>query len=132
MATYATSTTTTTRSTSARLGYALVAAALVAAIVLELARHGGYWQLAAFGLAPDLALVLGVGAGLAKGQLHPRAVGTYNLLHRFWGPLALAALALLSVIPAGFLIGALAWTFHIALDRAIGYGLRTPDGFQRA
>ena len=31
----------------------------------------------------------------------------------------------------GFLIGALAWAFHVALDRAVGYGLRTRDGFQR-
>ena len=131
MATYATPT-TSARPTSGRLGYALLAAAILAAVVLELVRHGGYWQAAAFGLAPDLALVLGAGAGLAKGQLHPRAVGTYNLLHRFWGPLALASLAILGAIPAGFLIGAVAWTFHIALDRALGYGLRTPDGFQRA
>ena len=131
MATYATPT-TSARPTTGRLGYALLAAAILAAVVLELGRNGGYWQAAAFGLAPDLALVLGAGAGLVKGQLHPRAVGTYNLLHRFWGPLALASLAILGAIPAGFLIGAVAWTFHIALDRALGYGLRTPDGFQRA
>jgi hypothetical protein len=131
MATYATPT-TSARSTSGRLGYALLAVAVLAAVVLELVRHGDYWQVAAFGFAPDLALVLGAGAGLAKAQLHPRAVGTYNLLHRLGGPLALAALATLGAIPAGFLIGALAWTFHIALARALGYGLRTPDGFQRA
>ena len=63
---------------------------------------------------------------------HPRAVGLYNALHRFWGPLALAALALSSLIPSMFLIGALVWAFHIAFDRALGYGLRTRDGFQSA
>ena len=31
----------------------------------------------------------------------------------------------------GYLVGALAWAFHISLDRALGYGLRTRDGFQR-
>lgn len=25
----------------------------------------------------------------------------------------------------------LAWLVHIAADRALGYGLRTPDGWQR-
>ncbi len=91
-----------------------------------------YWQIALFGLGPDVALLLGAGAGLARGQLHPRAVGLYNLLHRFWGPVLLAALAASGLLPVGFLIGALAWAFHIALDRAMGYGLRTRDGFQRA
>src|SRR4051812_14277102 len=91
-----------------RLAYALVSASVLAAIAVILARSGnGYWQLAAFAMAPDLALFLGLGTGLAKGQLHPRAVGTYNLLHRFWGPLALGALAVAAVIPSGFAVGAL-------------------------
>ena len=54
-----------------------------------------------------------------------------NLAHRFWGPLALAALVVFGVVSIGVLVGALTWTFHIALDRALGYGLRTRDGFQR-
>jgi Domain of unknown function (DUF4260) len=57
----------------------------------------------------------------------PRAM----TVHRFWGPIALAALAALGVLSVGFLIGALTWAFHIALDRALGYGLRTRDGYQR-
>jgi hypothetical protein len=79
-----------------------------------------------------VALFFGAGSGLAKGRLNPRAVGLYNLLHRFWGPVLLAALAAFGLIQLGFFIGALAWAFHIALDRAVGYGLRTRDGFQRA
>ena len=63
--------------------------------------------------------------GLTKGQLHPRAVPLYNALHRFIGPVILA------FVP-GFLVGALAWGLHIAVDRAVGYGLRDRDGFQRA
>ena len=31
----------------------------------------------------------------------------------------------------GYVIGALAWAFHVALDRTVGYGLRTSDGFRR-
>jgi hypothetical protein len=121
------------RSSVARLLYALLALGLLAAIALEIARHDtGWWQLAAFGLGPDLALLLGAGSGLERGQLHPRAVPVYNALHRFWGPLALGALAALGLVSTGFLVGALAWAFHVALDRAVGYGLRTRDGFQRA
>jgi hypothetical protein len=121
------------RSTVGRMVYAALGAVLLTALVLETVKHGtGYWQIAVFGLGPDVALLFGAGAGLAHGQLHPRAVGLYNLLHRFWGPLVLAVLAASGLLPVGFLIGALAWAFHIALDRAVGYGLRTRDGFQRA
>ena len=88
------------------------------------------WLFLAFGAMPDVALFLGVGRGLAKGQLHPRAVGLYNLLHRPIAPLALAAAAL-AVEPV-LLAGAAGWATHIAVDRIAGYGLRTPDGFQRA
>jgi hypothetical protein len=121
------------RSTIRRTAYAALGALLLAATILETVKHGtGYWQLAVFGLGPDVALLVGAGAGLAHGQLHPRAVGLYNLLHRFWGPVLLAVLAASGLLPIGFFIGALAWAFHIALDRALGYGLRTRDGYQRA
>ena len=119
--------------TQMRIAYAGLAAALLAAAVLEAMTQGaGYWQLAAFALGPDLALVYGTGAGLERGQLHPRAVWLYNLLHRFWLPAALAVVAAVGLLPLGYLVGALAWGFHIALDRAVGYRLRTRDGFQPA
>src|SRR5690349_17315539 len=90
-----------------RLLAAAAAALLLAAAVLELTRHGtGWWQFFAFGAAPDLALLLGAGAGLAQGQLHPRAVPAYNALHRIWGPLALAVLVAAGVLGTGFLVGA--------------------------
>ena len=83
------------------------------------------------GSAPDVPLLLGAGSGLERGQLHPRAVPLYNLVHRFWGPLVLGAVALAAGLPAAWLVGALAWATHVAVDRAVGYGLRAPDGFQR-
>jgi hypothetical protein len=120
------------RSTPGRLAYAALGALLLSAAMLEATRHDtSYWLLAAFGLGPDLALFYGAGAGLEPGQLHPRAVRAYNLVHRFWGPLGLAALASLELVPFACLIGALAWALHIALDRSLGYGLRARDGFQR-
>jgi hypothetical protein len=116
-----------------RLAYGLLSLALVGLIVYELALNGGgWWQLAAFGLGPDLALVLGAGRGLARGQLHPRAVLLYNALHRFWGPVGLLVVVLAAGLQVGYLVGALAWALHIAVDRTVGYGLRTPDGLQRA
>jgi hypothetical protein len=126
--------TTIARTGSAeRAAYATAAALLLVAIAAEAITHGtGYWQIAAFGFAPDLTLFLGAGPGLAKGQLHPRAVGAYNLMHRLWGPAAMLAFAASGLLSIGFLIGALAWAFHIALDRTVGYGLRTTDGFQRS
>ena len=90
----------------------------------------GLWQFFVFGAMPDIALFLGVGAGLAKGQLHPRAVPLYNTLHHPGGPVAFGVFAV-AFLPAGYLVGAGAWALHIAVDRVAGYGLRTPDGFPR-
>lgn len=119
------------RSVRRRL-YGALAASLLAMLVFEAAEDStGYWQIAAFALGPDLTLLLGFGTDLVPGQLHPRAVGAYNLAHRFWGPAALVVLASSGVVPLGYLMGGMAWGLHIALDRALGYGLRTPEGFQR-
>jgi Domain of unknown function (DUF4260) len=119
--------------TPPRAAYAALTATLLAALAYVLITTGsGWWQTFAFGAAPDLALFVGFGHGLAKGQLHPRAVPLYNALHRFAGPLALGAVVLLAGLDAGWLAAALAWALHIALDRTVGYGLRTPDGFQRS
>ena len=115
-----------------RPAYALLAVSLLAAVVAAVAKgQAEWWMAVAFGLGPDVALLLGAGRGLEKGQLHPRAVPLYNVLHRFWGPVALAAVAAAGLVSPAFLVGALAWAFHIALDRSLGYELRTLDGFQR-
>jgi hypothetical protein len=127
-----TTTTTQPRAMTGRIAFAMLAALLLALIAAEAIKHStGYWQIAAFGFAPDLALFYGAGRGLAPRQIHPRAVELYNTVHRFRGPIALATLAALGVLSVGFFIGALTWAFHIALDRALGYGLRTRDGYQR-
>ena len=114
-----------------RAAFGVLTALLLAAAITGAVIHGsGWWLPAAFAIGPDLALLFGVGATLEKGQLHPRAVRLYNALHSYWGPCLLAAAAV--VLPAGYVIGALAWAFHISLDRAVGYGMRTRDGFQRS
>lgn len=121
-----------THTKTKRAVYAGLAVLLLASVVLEAVKHStSYWQIAVFAVGPDLPLLFGTGAGLERGQLHPRAVRPYNLVHRVWGPLALIILGASGVLEIGWLIGGLTWAFHIALDRSLGYGLRTADGFQR-
>ena len=115
---------------SPRIAYAALTAVLIAALALEVAATDTpWWLVVVFLLGPDIALFLGIGSGLEKGQLHPRAVPLYNALHRYWGPAALALASI--VLPEGWLAAALAWALHISVDRTVGYGLRTPEGFQR-
>jgi Domain of unknown function (DUF4260) len=119
------------RTAAKRGAYAALTALLLAGAIAEILRDGtGVWQLLAFGAAPDLALLLGIGPGLEKGRLHPRAVPFYNAAHSLWGPAVLAVAAI--ALPAAWLVGALGWALHIALDRSVGYGMRTRDGFQRS
>ena len=106
---------------------AVWALALFAFLVFEAIKHG-HWAPALIGmLGPDIALLGGMGGG----RLNPRAVPLYNLLHMYWLPGALMAVAATGVIALGWFVLGLAWTTHIAVDRALGYGLRGRDGYQR-
>ncbi len=110
---------------------AALAVVLVAATAFEVARHGAYGWAAIGLIAPDLVLLRGGGEpGLVKGQLAPGAVPLYNAAHRYWGPIALIVVALPDAVPLAVFIAGLAWATHIAVDRALGFGLRTEDGFQ--
>lgn len=111
------------------LALGIVATGLAIGTVVS--RHTGLWQLLVFAAAPDLTLLIGSAPGLARGQLHPRAVPFYNAVHRFWAPGALLLVAVTLDLPAWQAAG-LAWAAHIGLDRYLGFGLRTPEGFQRA
>lgn len=103
--------------------------------VLGLAALGGAvallgpWAFALW-LLPDVGLLAGVRRGFGEhGRLAPVAVPYYNALHALPGPVLLIAVGLLagpSVLGYGVL-----WLSHVLLDRAMGYGLRTPDGEQR-
>lgn len=118
---------------ASRIANGILAAVLLGASIAVVSTTGAaWWWVAAVVMAPDVALLLGFGRGLARGQLHPRAVPLYNGLHHPAGPIALGALAVLGVVGAGPAAAALAWGFHIAMDRAAGYGLRTRDGLQRS
>ena len=95
-----------------------------------IAHGGGWWLFAAFIVAPDLALLAGMSPTLGRGsciRVPSRsttpftATGALRCSH--WPAI---------VLPLGALIGALAWALHISIDRSVGYGMRTRDGFQRS
>lgn len=120
---------------AARAAWGVLAAALLAATLFETVAHGGATvPLAVLGIVgPDLAFLAGAGRPHAPGQLPPRAVGPYNLVHRPWLPLAAMATSALLEQPAAaalFTLGC-AWLLHVAVDRVAGFGLRAADGYRR-
>jgi Domain of unknown function (DUF4260) len=109
----------------------LAAGLIVFAVAVCAFGPGSGWLAGAFAVGPDLALFAGMSSGLQKGQLAPRAVPLYNAFHLYLGPVALAAAIAGGLISQAWLGAALAWGAHVALDRAVGYGLRGRDGLQR-
>ena len=101
-----------------RLEWAAVLLAAIAFYVFA----GGSWQLfVLLILAPDLAMV-GYLAGPASGA------AVYNAFHILVWP-AILFVAGLSMDSALTVQVAAIWTAHIAMDRALGYGLKLPTGF---
>ena len=97
------------------------AAVLVAAVA-------GYWMLdASWLLFAVLLLVPDIGA---IGYLAGPRVGalTYNIAHIYLGPAA-ALFAGVAGVAWGVPVG-LIWLAHIGMDRALGYGLKSPTGFR--
>ncbi len=92
-------------------------------VALALYAHvsGAWWTFGLFFLAPDLAM-LGYLIDARTGAL------AYNATHSYIGP-ALTALAGLTFAPAA-LPFALIWAAHIGFDRALGYGLKSREGFR--
>jgi Domain of unknown function (DUF4260) len=115
--------------------YGVAATALLAASIVTFTHvDAGWWVFPVFAVGPDLAFLAGIGhkGSLERGQMPPRAVPLYNAVHRLWGPLALGLVSGVGLLPPVLLVGALVWACHVCVDRAVGYGLRTPDGFQRS
>ncbi|WP_084040261.1 DUF4260 domain-containing protein [Demequina sp. NBRC 110053] len=98
------------------------AAVAIAVIVATVALDHAWWWLLVLFLAFDLS-ALGYLAGPRIGAF------VYNLVHSYWGPALLGAAALAIEARWAGLV-ALAWAFHVAVDRAIGYGLKEPDDFR--
>jgi hypothetical protein len=89
---------------------------LAVALVMYWDRGESWLLLAVLFLAPDLAFIAAV-AGPEAGIL------AYNLVHTSVGPAILATIGIFANWDLGIVL-ALIWFAHIALDRAIGYGLK--------
>jgi len=96
-------------------------AVLVVVLVAYDAFGFSWWLFAALVLLPDLSMI-----AYARGpQVGARV---YNLAHTSVLPLGLALVGFLSSRDGALAVG-LAWLAHIALDRAVGYGLKLPTAF---
>jgi hypothetical protein len=122
-----------TRTVIRRLAWLALGLAAATLTVIQVTRHGtGALALAVvLAVAPDLTMLIGASRKLARGQLAPAAVPFYNTAHRLWGPLLLLAAGAIWPGSAVLVAGGLAWLAHVGLDRGLGFGLRTPEGFQR-
>lgn len=90
--------------------------------LLAYARWGmGWGTFTLYFLVPDVSFI-GYLAGSRVGAV------AYNLAHSYVGAIACLMVGLL--LPAPVVLGVgIIWCAHIGLDRALGYGLKYPDGF---
>jgi hypothetical protein len=96
-------------------------AVLVASVVAYKWMHGSWLVFAVLLLAPDLSLA-GYAVNARVGAV------AYNVLHTYVAPSLLALVGALSganVMPVCCI-----WVAHIAMDRALGLGLKFPLAFE--
>lgn len=94
--------------------------AVFATTIVVYTQGGHSWLLfVVLFLVPDLG-ILAYLAGARFGAM------AYNVMHNYAGPLLLV-MVLLST--AGSVAIPLIWAAHIGIDRALGYGLKYPEGF---
>lgn len=100
-------------------------AVIAVAIILAMVAYGQpWWLLLAVFLLFDLS---------ALGYLRDARLGavTYNLCHNYAGPaVAVSIFLVLQLLgrPVSWLaLLAACWAFHVAVDRALGYGLKLED-----
>lgn len=98
----------------------------IAVVIAFVAFGYSWWWLLALFLAFDISVV-GYVFGPYVGGL------TYNLAHCYAVPALLSVIWSIQLAAGhesqvlGIITGA--WIFHIAVDRALGYGLKYPDSF---
>lgn len=101
----------------------LEGAAVFAGAIALYANQGASWLLfAVLFFVPDLSMV---------GYLINPRIGslTYNSIHTYALPAALAALAFAFHWTIGIHL-ALIWFAHVGMDRMLGYGLKYPSAFK--
>ncbi|MFI0349936.1 DUF4260 family protein [Actinomadura sp. 9N407] len=102
-------------------------AAIAVALLLAMVAFGQpWWLLLAAFLLFDLSAV-GYLRGPCAGAV------SYNAVHNYAGPAMTSALYLALIIVGHHVIWlsllAACWAFHVAVDRALGYGLKFDEGF---
>ncbi|PIM73194.1 hypothetical protein CTU88_05190 [Streptomyces sp. JV178] len=120
-----------------RVAWGVLAAFLLLWDVFEVVKHMG-WVIpgAALGsVLPFLPRLTGLGRTPEPGRLAPRAVPLHNLLNLALIPFGIMVLFTFlgdapEDIAAPFTFG-MSWLTSIAFARALGFGLRTPEGWQR-
>ncbi len=136
--------------TTHRIGWLAAGVLLTAFSIYEVVVHDlGPIPIIVFAVMPDLAFLAGLGQPHRPGQLPSRAVPIYNGAHHPAVPLFVIGLALVALLairltvhdaaqfeaarrfPLILYVAGIVWFVHIAFDRALGFGLRTPDGWQR-
>ena len=107
--------------------YAVLTLAFAGAAYVQRDQLGAlFWILL---VGPDLGLVIAPAFGPMPGRsrLPPRAAPVYNAFHTYTIPVLLWVGAWAAGIAPWPLLG---WMIHISADRALGFGLRGPDGDQ--
>jgi hypothetical protein len=92
----------------------------------------GIGVMVAFGLAPHLSFLAGIGQRRPAGGMAPRALAVFNAMHHPAIPPAIVALSLTGVIPTLLFVGATAWLSHIVLGWGIGDGIRSATPHDRS
>ncbi len=103
----------------------------VTASLQATAHNLGLVPLLVVAIVPHLTVLAGIGQPRARGQLGPRAVPLFNVMHHPALPVAVLGLAAVGVLSPFWLVSALAWLGHIVFDLGLGDGLRTADGWRR-
>jgi hypothetical protein len=78
----------------------------------------------AFGIAPHLAFLAGIGQPRPAGGMAPRALAVFNAMHHPAIPAAVVALNLTGIVPTLVFVAATAWLSHIVIGWGIGDGPR--------
>ncbi|WP_312529990.1 DUF4260 family protein [Paracoccus sp. (in: a-proteobacteria)] len=101
--------------------------AIIAAIALIISVMAGagwsWWLWLVVLLLPDLSM-----AGYLAGPV--RGAFVYNLFHLYASGLVLVLLGML-VGQVDLITLGLLWLAHVGIDRAIGFGLKRPEGFSQ-
>ena len=97
----------------------------IAIVASELGKANGVGilMLIAFGIAPDVPRLFGIGR---RGRVSGFALRAFNVLHHPALPVAAVAIAASGIVPAVWLVGALVWLGHLVIGLGVGDVPRHP------